>query len=83
MALQVQACSSFQKQRCKADKAKEDLDSALPMMFPFCGVSASLSFHLQDLQSRMVRSSLQYFQNSEVQRRLIALQGQKRALSLI
>ena len=51
MALQVQACNSFEKQRCKADKAMKDLESALPVMYIFCEVSTSLSFHLQDLQS--------------------------------
>ena len=51
MALQVQACSSSEKQRCKADKAIEDLESALPVTYSFYRVSASLSFHLQDLRS--------------------------------
>ena len=44
MALLVQACSNSEKQRCKADKAIEDLESALLVMHPFCRVSASLSF---------------------------------------
>ena len=51
MALQVQACSSSEKQRCKADKAMKDSKSALLVMSHFYGVSASLSFYLQDLQS--------------------------------
>ena len=42
MALQGQACSSSEKQRYRADKAMEDMESALPVTYPLCGVIASV-----------------------------------------